>query len=55
MDSTHWPTVGMFHATHLSFMNSFGVDTWKVIMSSVADETQILRIVEVFGLWDKRD
>merc|ERR1712060_117132 len=36
-------------------LNSFGVDTRKVILATVPDERQVMQITVNYDLWDERD
>jgi hypothetical protein len=42
-------------AEHLLMLNSFGVDTRKVILATEPDETKVLQLCVNYELWDKRD
>jgi len=40
---------------HALMLNSFGVDTRKVILATSSDESDVTQIVVNYELWDKRD
>jgi len=40
---------------HALMLNSFGVDTRKVILATEGDESKVLQIAINYELWDKRD
>lgn len=40
---------------HSIVLNSFGIDTRKVVLSTVANERQVLHVTVNHGLWDSRD
>jgi len=40
---------------HALILNSFGIDSKKVVMSTVKDHTVILRVLVNFTKWDQRD
>mmetsp|Transcript_13579 Transcript_13579/g.29882 ORF Transcript_13579/g.29882 Transcript_13579/m.29882 type:complete len:458 (+) Transcript_13579:107-1480(+) len=40
---------------HTVVLNSFGVDTRKVILATVPDEKKVLQITVNYALWDERD
>merc|ERR1712060_527903 len=40
---------------HCIFLNSFGVDTRKVVTATVKDETQVIQVAVNFELWEQRD
>ncbi|CAK0801128.1 unnamed protein product [Prorocentrum cordatum] len=42
-------------AEHLLMLNSFGVDTRKVVLATEPDETKVLQLCVNYELWDKRD
>jgi len=42
-------------AEHLLMLNSFGVDTRKVVLATQPDETKVLQLCVNYELWDKRD
>mmetsp|Transcript_1245 Transcript_1245/g.2854 ORF Transcript_1245/g.2854 Transcript_1245/m.2854 type:complete len:443 (+) Transcript_1245:128-1456(+) len=43
------------HGNHNIVLNSFGVDTRKVILATVPDERQALQVAVNYELWDSRD
>eukprot|EP00930_Biecheleria_cincta_P085948 TRINITY_DN7530_c0_g1_i1.p1 TRINITY_DN7530_c0_g1~~TRINITY_DN7530_c0_g1_i1.p1 ORF type:complete len:472 (-),score=75.17 TRINITY_DN7530_c0_g1_i1:48-1379(-) len=40
---------------HVIFLNSFGVDTRRVVTSTVADESHVIQVTVNFELWEERD
>merc|ERR1712151_1080262 len=40
---------------HALMLNSFGVDTRKVILATDPDESKVMQIAVNYELWDKRD
>jgi hypothetical protein len=40
---------------HTVVLNSFGVDTRKVVMATVPDEQRVLQVTVNYELWDERD
>ena len=42
-------------ARHSVILNSFGVDTRKVTLATVSDETRVLQVAINYEVWDGRD
>jgi len=42
-------------AQHSIMLNSFGVDTRKVVLASGSDESKVMHITVNYDLWDKGD
>jgi hypothetical protein len=40
---------------HVLMLNSFGVDTRKVLLATTPDETKVMQVAVNYELWDKRD
>merc|ERR1712113_496152 len=40
---------------HCIFLNSFGVDTRKVVTATVRDESNVIQVAVNFELWEQRD
>merc|ERR1712060_762990 len=40
---------------HCIFLNSFGVDTRKVVTATVNDESNVIQVAVNFELWEQRD
>jgi len=40
---------------HALMLNSFGVDTRKVLLATTTDESKVMQIAVNYELWDKRD
>jgi len=40
---------------HALMLNSFGVDTRKVLLATTPDESKVMQIAVNYELWDKRD
>merc|ERR1712228_762298 len=40
---------------HVLMLNSFGVDTRKVLLATTRDERKVMQVAVNYELWDKRD
>jgi hypothetical protein len=45
----------LLKANHSLMLNSFGVDTRKVVLATAPDESKVLQLAINYELWDKRD
>lgn len=43
------------HGHHTVILNSFGVDTRKVVLATVPDERQVMQVTVNYELWSKQD
>jgi len=43
------------HGEHTIVLNSFGVDTRKVVLATVPDERRVIHLTVNYDLWDERD
>merc|ERR1712048_842755 len=53
--ASRYDCLNRLQSSHLIVLNSFGVDSRKVIIAAGADETQVLQIAVNYELWDDRD